>query len=252
MATSSALNSFPLHRLAIALIAAGVSVHAAAQSTTPTDSPANASPNAQTTSPALPSVVVKGKSDAPVMAGGFGDTPVAKLPIQASLVSAEQLTDRGLSNLAGLTLLDASVGDSYNSAGYVSYLKIRGYDLDNRFNYRRDGLPINAETALSLANKSSLEVIKGTTGIQAGTSAPGGLVNLVVKRPTVELTSVRLGVSERGTVESAMDWSRRFGDGHGNDKAFGLRVNIEAAKLRPELRDADGHRWMMAVAGDWH
>ncbi|MFX1677740.1 TonB-dependent receptor [Mitsuaria sp. CC2] len=252
MATSSALNSFPLHRLAIALIAGGVSLHATAQSTdSPAGTPANASANAQTPSPALPSVVVKGKSDAPVMAGGFGDTPVAKLPIQASLVSAEQLNDRGLFNLAGLTLLDASVGDSYNSAGYVSYLKIRGYDLDNRFNYRRDGLPINAETALPLANKSSIEAIKGTTGIQAGTSAPGGLVNLVVKRPTVELTSVRLGVSERGTVESAMDWSRRFGDGHGNDKAFGLRVNVEAAKLRPELRDADGNRWMMAVAGDW-
>ena len=125
MATSSALNSFPLHRLAIALIAGGVSVHAAAQSTA-----ANA--NTQATSPALPSVVVKGASEASVMVGGFGDTPAAKLPIQTSIVSAEQLTDRGLLSLAGLTLLDASVGDSYNSAGYVSYLKIRGYDQIGR------------------------------------------------------------------------------------------------------------------------
>ena len=235
MATSSPLNPFPLRRLAFALAAGGLSFHAAAQ----------------TTSPALPSVVVKGSAEAPATVGGFGDTPVAKLPMQASVVSAEQLTDRGLTSLAGLTLLDASVGDSYNSAGYVSYLKIRGYDLDNRFNFRRDGLPINAETALPLANKSSLEALKGTSGIQAGTSAPGGLVNLVVKRPTTELTSVMLGVSERGTVESSMDWSRRFGDGHGNDKAFGLRVNVAAAKLRPELRDAEGNRWMLAVAGDW-
>ena len=235
MATSSRLTPFPLRRLAFALATGGLSFHAAAQ----------------TAAPALPSVVIKGSAEAPATVGGFGDTPVAKLPMQASIVSAEQLTDRGLTSLAGLTLLDASVGDSYNSAGYVSYLKIRGYDLDNRFNFRRDGLPINAETALPLANKSSLEVLKGTSGIQAGTSAPGGLVNLVVKRPTTELTSVTLGVSERGTLESAMDWSHRFSDGHGNDKAFGLRVNLQAAKLRPELRDADGHRWMMAVAGDW-
>ncbi|MDH0864525.1 TonB-dependent siderophore receptor [Mitsuaria sp. GD03876] len=239
MATSSPLTPFPPHRLAIAaaaLVAGGLPLLAAAQSTT---------------GPELPSVVVKGNSEAAVTVGGFGDTPVAKLPLQASVVTAEQLTDRGLLSLAGLTLLDASVGDSYNSAGYVSYLKIRGYDLDNRFNFRRDGLPINAETYLPLSNKSSLEVLKGTSGIQAGTSAPGGLVNLVIKRPTVELTSVRLGVGERGTVDSAMDWSHRFGDGHGNDKAFGLRVNVEAAKMRPQLRDADGNRWMMAVAGDW-
>ncbi|WP_416757942.1 TonB-dependent siderophore receptor [Roseateles sp. So40a] len=251
MATSSTLHSFPLHRLATALVAGGLALHASAQSTPPSPAAADSPSSTPATSPALPSVVVKGSADAPVMVGGFGDTPIAKLPLQASVVSAERLTDRGLISLAGLSVIDASVGDSYNSAGYVSYLKIRGYDLDNRFNFRRDGLPINAETALPLSNKSSLEIMKGTSGIQAGTSAPGGLVNLVVKRPTVELTSLTLGVSERGTVETAMDWSRRFSDGHGNDKAFGLRVNVAAAKLRPELRDADGNRWMMAVAGDW-
>ncbi|KAI1695016.1 hypothetical protein Ddc_21575 [Ditylenchus destructor] len=86
--------------------------------------------------PALPGVVVKGASEVPLTVGGFGDTPIAKLPMQASIVSSERMTDRGLISLAGLTSLDASVGDAYNSAGYVSYLKIRGFDLDNRFNYR--------------------------------------------------------------------------------------------------------------------
>lgn len=244
--------------LLLALIASGVCIPTFAQQANVSDtaaSAATASTNANTpntpNTAALPAVVVKGGAQAPVTVGGFGDTPVAKLPMQATLIGAEQLADRGLSNLAGLTALDASVGDSYNSAGYVSYLKIRGFDLDNRFNYRRDGLPINAETALPLANKSGIEVLKGTSGIQAGTSAPGGLVNLVVKRPTLELTSVTLGVSERGTVESALDWSHRFSDGHGNDKAFGLRVNLGAAHLDPEVRDARGSRWLMAVAGDW-
>ena len=67
---------------------------------------------------------------------------------QASVLNADRLADAGLSSLAGLVNLDASVQDSYNATGYVSYLKVRGFDLDNRFNYRRDGLPINAETAL--------------------------------------------------------------------------------------------------------
>ncbi|UXH79454.1 TonB-dependent siderophore receptor [Roseateles amylovorans] len=236
------LPALRLNQLAIALIAGGFGLHAAAQS---------ASSDKPTGNTALPSVVIKGASEAPVALSGFGDTPVAKLPMQAAIISSERLAERGLSQLSGLALLDASVGDSYNSPGYVSYLKIRGYDLDNRFNYRRDGLPISADTALPLSNKSSIEVLKGTSGIQAGTSAPGGLVNLVVKRPTVELTSLSLGVSERGTVESSMDWSHRFSDGRGNDKAFGLRVNLNAAHLDPETRDAKGSRWLMAVAGDW-
>lgn len=195
----------------------------------------------------LPSVAVSGRSaDAPVSVGGFGDTPAAKLPFQASVLNADRLADAGLSSLAGLVNLDASVQDSYNAAGYVSYLKMRGFDLDNRFNYRRDGLPINAETALALGNKSSIEVFKGTSGIQAGTSSPGGLVNLVVKRPTAKLLSATLSVSERGTTEAALDWSQRFGAG----EAFGVRVNAASAQMRPELRDADGSRHLLAVAAD--
>ena len=195
----------------------------------------------------LPSVAVSGRSaDAPVSVGGFGDTPAAKLPFQASVLNAERLADAGLSSLAGLVNLDASVQDSYNAGGYVSYLKVRGFELDNRFNYRRDGLPINAETALALGNKSSIEVFKGTSGIQAGTSSPGGLVNLVVKRPTTKLLSATLSVSERGTTEAALDWSQRFGAG----EAFGVRVNANAARLHPELDDATGSRHLLAVATD--
>ncbi|MGM9514834.1 TonB-dependent siderophore receptor [Roseateles sp. DB2] len=202
---------------------------------------------AQSTDISLPSVAVSGRSaDAPVNVGGFGDTPAAKLPFQASVLNADRLADAGLSSLAGLVNLDASVQDSYNAAGYVSYLKVRGFELDNRFNYRRDGLPINAETALALGNKSSIEVFKGTSGIQAGTSSPGGLVNLVVKRPTTKLLSATLSVSERGTTEAALDWSQRFGAG----EAFGVRVNAGSAQLRPELNDAKGSRHLLAVAAD--
>jgi iron complex outermembrane recepter protein len=197
---------------------------------------------------ALPMVSVSGRSaDAPVLVGGFGNTPIAKLPLQADVLGSERLLDAGINALSGITSLDASISDAYNSQGYVSYLKIRGFDLDNRFNYRRDGLPINAETALALGNKSAIEVLKGTSGIQAGVSSPGGLVNLVVKRPTVNLTTLSLAYSEAGTLEAAVDWSQRFGPAD----AFGLRINAAGARLDPLLQDAKGSRSLLAAAGDW-
>ncbi|MCV2360242.1 TonB-dependent siderophore receptor [Paucibacter sp. TC2R-5] len=197
----------------------------------------------------LPTVSVAGRAaDTPSQVGGFGEIPVAKLPLQLSLISSERLLDAGINALSGLTALDASVGDAYNAAGYVSYLKIRGFDLDNRFNYRRDGLPINAETALALGNKASVEILKGSSGIQAGTSSPGGLVNMIVKRPTAQpMTVLGLSLSERGTTEASLDWSQRFGEG----QAFGLRVNAAAAELKPQLRDAEGRSHLLAMAGDW-
>jgi len=196
----------------------------------------------------LPQVSVTGKATetAPGLAG-FSDPP-AKLPMQAISLSAERLADTGVSQLSGLTKLDASVSDSYNAVGYWSQLKVRGFDLDNRFNLRRDGLPINGETSLSLANKAAIEVLKGSSGMQAGTSAPAGLVNLVVKRPLAEdATALVLGAIESGTVEASVDHSQRFGA----NREFGLRINLAAAHLDPTQRNTKGNSHTAALAADW-
>lgn len=196
----------------------------------------------------LPQVSVTGKATEAVPSlSGFNDPP-AKLPMQALSLSAERLSELGISQLAGITKLDASVSDSYNAVGYWSQLKVRGFDLDNRFNLRRDGLPINGETSLSLANKAAVEVLKGSSGMQAGTSSPAGLVNLVVKRPLAEDgTTLSLGAIQGGTVEASIDHSQRFGA----NREFGLRVNLAAAHLDPTLRNSKGNAHTVAVATDW-
>ncbi|MFT7723533.1 MAG: TonB-dependent siderophore receptor [Roseateles sp.] len=196
----------------------------------------------------LPQVSVTGKaSEAAPGLAGFADPP-ARLPMQAVSLSAERLADLGIDRLSGLTKLDASVSDAYNAIGYWSQLKVRGFNLDNRFNLRRDGLPISGETALSLANKASVEVLKGSSGMQAGTSAPAGLVNLVVKRPLADdATTLTLGTAQGGTVDASLDHSQRFGAG----REFGLRVNLAAAHLDPPLRDTRGKAHTAALAADW-
>ncbi len=179
---------------------------------------------------------------------GFGDVPLKEVPISATVVSREQLQQSGARRLADLTQFDASVTDAYNSPGYWDYLSIRGFTLDNRFNYRREGLPISAETSIPLDNKERIEILKGTSGIQAGTSAPGGLVNYVVKRPTQQdLREVRLEATGRASVLAAADLGGRFGA----DRAFGYRLNLAAEQLRPITRALDGERQLLALATDW-
>jgi len=178
---------------------------------------------------------------------GFGDsTPLARTPMAATTVSDTTLRDLGAHGLADLTRLDASLSDAYNAEGYWSFLSVRGFTLDNRYNYRRDGLPINAETAIALDNKSRLEVLKGASGIQAGTSAPGGLVNLVVKRPDGAVRSARAEARQGGGTAVAVDIGDRFGAA----QRFGLRVNLAYEDLDPLVRNARGHRRLAAVAAD--
>jgi iron complex outermembrane receptor protein len=178
---------------------------------------------------------------------GFGDaTPLARTPLAAAVIGDDQRRDAGLQRIADLTRADASLADSYNAEGYWSFLSIRGFTLDNRANYLRDGLPINAETALPLDNKSQIEILKGTSGIQAGTSAPGGLVNLVVKRPERAVRSATLEARQGGSTLAAVDLGDRLGDGG----RIGVRLNVAAERLDPSTRDAQGRRHMFAVAVD--
>ncbi len=178
---------------------------------------------------------------------GFGDVPLARAPLSATVISATQLQDAGIAGLADITRLDAGITDAYNAPGYWSQVAVRGFTLDNRFNYRRDGLPINAETVLPTGNKAALEVLKGATGIQAGTSAPGGLLNLVVKRPLAQpLRSFALEWTEPGSLSAAADLSDRAGA----DGAIGWRLNAAAARLDPMTHNSRGHSHLLAAAGD--
>ncbi len=181
-----------------------------------------------------------------VSVSGFGDVPLYRAPFSATVISSGQLADAGLNGLADLTHLDAATTDAYNAPGYIGQLAVRGYTLDNRSNYRRDGLPINAETAIAQGNKAALEILKGTSGLQAGVSAPGGLVNLVVKRPVDHLRSFNLGHAQDGSYSASADLSQRLGD----DKALGWRVNAGYTRLDPPTRASRGHSQLLAGAAD--
>ena len=192
-------------------------------------------------------VTITGRGNTESSVGGFGNVPLARTPMQASVYGREALADGGVTSIAELTRLDASLADAYNAEGYWSFLTLRGFVIDNRTNYRRDGLPINAETFISLANKERIEVLKGTSGIQAGTSAPGGIVNLVVKRPTGSVHQGVLGWQQDGTLLTQVDLGHRFG----SNGQFGARLNIQAVSLRPAARNADGQSRAVALATDW-
>jgi len=204
---------------------------------------------AQQASSTLAPVTIRESTSPPVAdVTGFGDAPLRELPFSASVISSREIEASGARRLADLTHTDPAIADAYNAPGYWDFLSIRGFTLDNRFNYRREGLPISAETPIPLFNKERVEILKGASGIQAGTSAPGGLVNYVVKRPTQnDLREVRLEATQRASVLAAADLGGRAGV----DKAFGWRLNVAHEQLRPLLRDLDGERSGLALAADW-
>src|SRR5438105_11408096 len=104
--------------------------------------------NAQPSTATLAPVTITGRGDPAVGIGGWGDTPLSRVPFSASVTGSEQMREHGVQRLADIVRLDAAVSDAYNAEGYWDFLTVRGYVIDNQANYRRDGLPINAETRI--------------------------------------------------------------------------------------------------------
>ena len=190
-------------------------------------------------------------SPASQQVSGFENLSLREAPFSATNVDNATLRDLGAQRISEALRLDSSVTDSYNSPAYWDMLSVRGFMLDNRYNYRREGLPINAETMIAMDNKERIELFKGTSGIQAGTSAPGGIANYVVKRPpnSIEssVRSLTLSYGNGNNSSVALDVGGRYGE----NNAFGYRVNAAYENLNPYVQNAKGHRQLLALAMDW-
>ena len=190
-------------------------------------------------------------SPASQQVSGFENISLRQAPFSATNVDNATLRDIGAQRISDALRLDSSVTDSYNSPAYWDILSVRGFTLDNRYNYRREGLPINAETMIPMENKERIELFKGTSGIQAGTSAPGGLANYLVKRPPnsaeSSIRSLTLSYGNGNNSSAALDLGGRYGE----NNAFGYRVNAAYEDLNPYIQNAKGHRQLLALAMDW-
>ncbi len=172
---------------------------------------------------------------------GFGIISQKKIPFSVSQYSAETMQKNQVKRLSDLTKLDSSVSDSYNASGYWDFLSVRGITLNNRSNYLREGLPINAETSIPLENKSSIQILKGMSAVQAGLGAPSGVVNYLVKRPTRNQNEFTLQMNDSGGSLAAVD-----------SQTTDFRINLVAERLSPHLDDARGERHVAAFAYDFN
>ncbi len=178
---------------------------------------------------------------------GFTRQPLLDTPLSVKVLPAELLANQGVDTIGGLERLDAAITASAHNPGGFSTPSIRGFGLDNWSNYRYNGLTMVNQQATGLENKERVEVLKGLSGLQAGFSAPGGLINLVTKRPAADaISDLSVAGTQFGQTRIHADLSRRTQDGR-----FGVRVNLAAEEERSYVRQVSGPRRFASLAGDW-
>jgi iron complex outermembrane recepter protein len=189
---------------------------------------------------------VTGNDPAPDLSD-FGSMPLRDLPLSVGITDSAALSQRGAKSLSQAIAMQPAASDAYNTLGYIESLSVRGFVLNNLLNYRRSGLAASNHAPVALENIERIELLKGVAGMVAGSSAPGGMLNYVIKRPTLApLRQVNLELSERGLVLAHLDYS-----GRAANNAVGFRINAAAQERKPQPSDADGSRSLLAAALDY-
>lgn len=210
---------------------------------------AQASAPGESAGTTLPPIVVQAPGGASAASlNGFSSAPIEATPLAIDVIGADEMLDRGVNSLSSLIRTDPSVGDNYNTFGYIEAAQIRGFVLDEMLNYQRDGMVVSSHVPIALENKERVEILKGISGMLAGSSAPGGMINYVLKEPTEQtLHEVDSTVSERGSLLAHGDFGGRWGA----DRQFGYRVNVAAEERRPEIDNAWSKRLLVSGFFDW-
>jgi len=109
------------------------------------------------------------------------ETPLRDIPASIQVVPQQVIEDRAVTNVT--EALETTSGVPGTSFAKVAEFKIRGFDGSNSFfvnGSRRGGFGFDNPTT---DNIERIEVLKGPSSVLFGQGSPGGIVNLITKRP---------------------------------------------------------------------
>lgn len=131
------------------------------------------------------------------------------------------------------------------NSGWSPMVILRGF---RTYDSAEDGLRRSYSHATSLEDKERIEVLTGLSGFLYGAASPGGLINYVYKRPTIErLNSLTLGSYGAGQAFVHGDFSGRIDEAG----TMGYRLNLVRQGGGTAIDDQKIDRMLVSGAFDW-
>ncbi|AJR05915.1 TonB-dependent siderophore receptor [Photobacterium gaetbulicola] len=104
---------------------------------------------------------------------------------QVSVIDEQLIDEQRASSLDEVLENDSSVSIGDKTRNRVTY-SLRGFELQSGSGFLRDGKQHWSHYRQPIELLERVEVVKGPSGLLYGKSAPGGLINMVSKKPTYE------------------------------------------------------------------
>ncbi|MBN9030686.1 MAG: TonB-dependent receptor [Rhizobiales bacterium 63-7] len=176
------------------------------------------------------------------MAGTKTDTPVARTPQSVSVVSRQQIEDQHAQSVAEALRYTPGVFTEYRGTSNLrDELFVRGFYYVPKY---LDGLFLGGDLSYAKIDPYLLErveLLSGPASVLYGQANPGGIVNMVSKRPTdAPLREAELSVGSDRSVSAGFDISDRVND------TVGYRVAITGS--RRDLQEDFARQQSFAIA----
>lgn len=176
------------------------------------------------------------------------DTPLRDIPLSIQVIPQEVIEDRNVVELGDALETAASVvssggrGTSVFGPGFI----IRGFDV--RGGVFRDGIRFSSLAPLSTNDIERVEVLRGPASILFGQGEPGGIINLVPKRPLSEpFYELSVGVGSFNTYRGDLDLTGPISE----DGAVRYRLNLSYETFDSFRNFVNGERFIASPILTW-
>ncbi|MBB0894746.1 ferrichrome porin FhuA [Escherichia coli] len=182
------------------------------------------------------------------------DTPIQKVPQSISVVTAEEMAlhqpksvKEALSYTPGVAVGTRGASNTYD------YLLIRGFAADGQSqNNYLNGLKLQGnfynDAVIDPYMLERAEIMRGPVSVLYGKSSPGGLLNMVSKRPTTEpLKEVQFKAGTDSLFQTGFDFSDALDD----DGVYSYRLTGLARSANAQQKGSEEQRYAIAPAFTW-
>ena len=182
------------------------------------------------------------------------DTPIQKVPQSISVVTAEEMAlhqpksvKEALSYTPGVAVGTRGASNTYD------YLIIRGFAADGQSqNNYLNGLKMQGnfynDAVIDPYMLERAEIMRGPVAVLYGKSSPGGLLNMVSKRPTTEpLKEVQFKAGTDSLFQTGFDFSDALDD----DGVYSYRLTGLARSANAQQKGSEEQRYAIAPAFTW-
>jgi iron complex outermembrane recepter protein len=156
------------------------------------------------------------------------DTPLIETPQSISVITRDEMTQRGVQTLNEALRYTPGVSvELYGMDTRFDWLQIRGFD-ENQYGVFRDGSRWDSTAGrIDTYGIEEVSVLRGPSSVLYGQNNPGGLINLITKRPPSEaLREIQLQFGSYNNRQVQADFGGPIGD-HWRYRLTGLSRNAD-------------------------